>query len=148
MKITVSEPIENDHKNWKRLYLQYGEFYKTLITEKTLKTVWSWLFDNKEPLKCLVAKNEHGEIVGLMHYREMPSPLRGLKIGFLDDLYILPAYRGQGIFTSLFNELKNIGESRNWPCIRWITGDDNYHARSAYDRIAVKTQWNTYQLDI
>ncbi len=29
-----------------------------------------------------------------------------------------------------------------------ITADDNYRARTLYDRVAVKTAWNTYEVVI
>ena len=47
-------------------------------------------------------------IVGFAHYRRMPSPLRGQNIGFLDDLFVDPKYRGQKIGEKMLNELKKI----------------------------------------
>ena len=31
---------------------------------------------------------------------------------------------------------------------RWITADDNYRARTLYDRVAKKTAWNTYEITL
>jgi hypothetical protein len=41
-----------------------------------------------------------------------------------------------------------IAKERGWGKIRWITADDNYRARTLYDRVAVKTAWNTYEVVI
>ena len=40
------------------------------------------------------------------------------------------------------------GRARGWTVIRWITAEDNYRARSAYDRISDRTQWITYEIKI
>ena len=84
----------------------------------------------------------------MMHYREMPSPLRGARAGFLDDLFVKPEYRGQGVVDALFKELKDEARDRSWPFVRWITADDNYRGRAVYDRVAERTKWLTYQLSV
>jgi len=43
----------------------------------------------------------------------MPSPLRGQDIGFLDDLFVDPKYRGQKIGEKMLNELKKISKSNS-----------------------------------
>jgi GNAT superfamily N-acetyltransferase len=76
----------------------------------------------------------------------MPSPLRGREIGFLDDLFVDPSYRGGGIASALLEAVRAEAKAKDWPVIRWITRDDNYRARAVYDRHAVKTDWNTYEM--
>ena len=87
-------------------------------------------------------------MVGLGHYRRMPSPLRGIEIGFLDDLFVNPSARGARVGELLIARLVEIAKERGWGKIRWITADDNYRARTLYDRVAVKTAWNTYEVVI
>jgi hypothetical protein len=41
-----------------------------------------------------------------MHCREMPSPLRGKYVGFLDDLFVAPHARGQGVVEALYDALR------------------------------------------
>ena len=86
--------------------------------------------------------------MGLAHFREMPSPLRGTNIGFLDDLFVLPEKRGGKVVTLLIEELKKEAIEKNWGIIRWITQDNNYRARNLYDKISQKTDWNTYEMKI
>ena len=76
----------------------------------------------------------------------MPNPLRACDIGFLDDLFVDAAERGQRLGEALIEELVKIAKSKDWPKIRWITADDNYRARTLYDRVAQKTMWNTYEI--
>jgi ribosomal protein S18 acetylase RimI-like enzyme len=87
-------------------------------------------------------------LIGLAHYRAMPSPLRGAYLGFLDDLVVRPQDRGSDAAKLLLDALKAIGKKQEWAKIRWITRDDNYRARALYDKIATKTNWAMYEMDI
>ena len=71
-------------------------------------------------------------------------PRNGLN--FLDDLYVEPKNRGQKIGEKLINRIKEISKSKGWNFVRWITRDDNVKAKSLYDRISEKTNWNVYEL--
>ena len=81
------------------------------------------------PLNGIVAE-DNARLVGLAHYRAMPSPLRGGNLGFLDDLIVAPQDRGGDAAKLLLGALKSIGKEQKWAKIRWITRDDNYRARS------------------
>ena len=76
----------------------------------------------------------------------MPSALRGKDIGFLDDLYVHPEYRGQKLSELLIYELQKISKENNWNLVRWITRDDNERAKKVYDKIANKSNWDVYEL--
>lgn len=140
--------LESSHYNsWVRLYKKYAEFYEYKVTNKSLSKTWSWLNDDNHPLKGIIAKKNE-MLVGFAHYRAMPSPLDGCDAGFLDDLYLLPEYRGEKIGEFLIQRIKKEAKEKNWPYVSWITKDDNYRARTLYDRIATKTDWNVYELSI
>ena len=147
MSVTVRAVEQADFEAWSRLYLGYGVFYKVEMNEKTLATVWSWLMDPDHVVEGLVAERD-GTLIGLAHFRAMPSPLRAVTVGFLDDLFIDPAARGGRVGEVLFARLKEISAERGWPKMRWLTADDNYRARTLYDRIGVKTSWNLYEFAV
>ena len=146
MNIEVSELCLSDRKDWEKLYYGYAEFYKVPINQEILDTVWSWIFDEQNQFYALIAKSVDGLSHGIMHYREMASPLRGTSVGFLDDLYVNPDSRGQGVVDALYQALIESAKSKGWPFVRWVTAENNYRARRVYDKIAEKTLWITYQL--
>ncbi|MEZ5823738.1 MAG: GNAT family N-acetyltransferase [Geminicoccaceae bacterium] len=146
MSITVRPVTPGDGVAWRRLYDGYATFYKREMTDAIAGSVWNWLHDPSHELDGLVAETENGELVGLAHYRRMPSPLRGGDVGFLDDLFVEPAQRGSGAAKALIDAVAEAARTRGWPVVRWITADDNYRARGLYDRLAVKTSWNLYEL--
>ena len=148
MSITVTPLTVGDKDQWQKLYCGYAEFYNMPMEQQTLDTVWSWIFDVDNKFYCLIAKNSEDQALGLAHYREMPSPLRGAVVGFLDDLYVDPAFRGEGVVDVLFESLEQQAKQHGWPFVRWMTADDNYRGRSVYDKISEKTHWLTYQMPI
>ena len=86
------------------------------------------------------------KLVAFAHYRRMPSPLRGKDIGFLDDLFVSPDYRGLKIGEKLILKLDKISKEKGWGLVRWITRNDNLRAKSLYDRVSKKTNWEVYKL--
>ena len=136
-----------DKEQWEELYKRYADFYKVEMNGKILQTVWNWMHDKSHEVNGLVYEVDEN-IVGLAHYRRMPSPLRGQDIGFLDDLFVDPEYRGQRIGEKLINKLKEISKSKGWNLVRWITQEDNLRAKSLYDRVSKKTTWDVYELKL
>ena len=128
------------------LYKGYAEFYKMPMNDDILDKVWSWIFDKEIKFYAIGIKSSEGELIGFMHFREMPSPLRGSLVGFLDDLYIHPDFRGSGAVQLLFIELKSIAKANNWPYVRWITASDNHRARKVYDKLSGVIDFVTYQM--
>ena len=120
----------DDKGDWEKLYRGYANFYKVEMNDKILKTVWEWIHDNNHDVCGLVYEQEN-KIIGLAHYRKMPSPLRGKYIGFLDDLFVEPKHRRNGV-----------GEK----IIKWITRNDNTTAKSLYEKLSKKTNWEVYEL--
>jgi GNAT superfamily N-acetyltransferase len=146
MKATISKPVEADRAGWRRLYQLYAEFYRMPMDEATAGLVWSWLHDPAHPVKGLVAKGADGQMLGLTHYRPMPSPLRGKDICFLDDLFVVPEARGSGLGETLIAAVVEEARRQGWPSVRWITAEDNARARRLYDRVAKQTHWITYEI--
>ena len=136
---------DGQYQNWRKLYQGYADYYQVALTDKGVAETWSWLMSADHPVSGLVVLDGQ-KLIGLAHYRAMPSPLRGAEIGFLDDLFVAPDARGQRVGALILDALKSIARDKGWPVIRWITRDHNYQARTLYDQHAKKTDWNTYEM--
>ncbi|WP_022704826.1 GNAT family N-acetyltransferase [Pseudorhodobacter ferrugineus] len=147
MSLTIRPPMPADRTTWDMLYQSYATFYNVAQTPAMRDTVWSWLMDDANPVRGLVAEGSAG-LVGLAHFRPFARPLSASTGGFLDDLFVAPAGRGQGVADALIGALRDHGRAQGWTVIRWITADDNYRARAVYDRLADKTKWATYDINL
>ncbi len=145
--VIIASPNDALKAGWRTLYNGYATFYNREMTDDIAAAVWSWINDPAHELNGAVALVD-GTPAGLIHFRRMPSPLRGADIGFLDDMFIDPAMRGRGIADVLFEHLHAEAKARGWDIVRWITADDNYRARSLYDRLSKKTSWNLYEMPV
>lgn len=143
MSLTIRPVHPDDAAQWAQLYQGYADFYGVSQTAAMRETVWGWLHDTAHPVEGFVAE-QGGALIGLTHYRPFHSPLAATTRGFLDDLYVDPAARGSGAAQALIDAVCNVGRAKGWNMIRWITADDNYRARSLYDRTATRTGWITY----
>tara|TARA_B100001093_G_scaffold397814_1_gene385119 strand:- start:516 stop:947 length:432 start_codon:yes stop_codon:yes gene_type:complete len=135
----------DDKEEWKILYKGYADFYKVEMSDKILNTVWEWIHDNNHDVSGLVYEKDN-KIIGIAHYRRMPSPLRGKYIGFLDDLFVDPKHRKNGVGEKIIKKLKVISKRNDWNLVRWITRDDNTKAKSLYQKLSKKTNWEVYEL--
>ncbi|WP_377269656.1 GNAT family N-acetyltransferase [Peterkaempfera sp. SMS 1(5)a] len=146
MTVTVSPARPEDRARWSELFVGYAEFYEVGLTPADLDRAWSWIHDPARTTCCLLARAQDGTPVGLAHYRAEDSPMHGTR-GFLDDLFVDPAHRGGGAVDALLGELRRIAAEQGWPSVRWRTAENNYRARAAYDRHAVRTAFLTYAMD-
>lgn len=135
-----------DRQAWRRLYRGYAEFYEVEMPDDRLDLVWGWIHDSAHQTQALVARDETGAIVGLTHYRKFARPLSGATGLFLDDLFVDPGMRGQAIGARLIEAVGEEARKQGCTVVRWITADDNYRARTLYDRLANRTLWVTYDM--
>ena len=134
-----------DRENWSKLYIDYADFYKVPMNADILNTLWSWIH-NKNHIVNGICFELEDKILGIAHYRAMPRPIKGQYIGFLDDLYVKPEFRCQKIAQKLINHLKSLSKDNNWEGIRWITHSSNQNAKKLYDKIAINTGFELYEL--
>lgn len=146
MAVRVVRPQPAHRAKWERLYAGYAEFYNVEQTPEMRAKVWSWITDPSHEVECLLAVDDAGEPIGLAHFRAFARPLAASTGGYLDDLFVQPEERGSGAARALIEALTEIAKERGWSVVRWLTADDNYRARTLYDKVAKRTHWITYDL--
>ena len=136
---------KDDFKRWSNLYQEYAIFYNVPMNMGILETLWDWINDENHIVNgiCFELNNK---ILGIAHYRTMPRPIKGQYIGFLDDLFVDPDFRGQKIAQKLISHLKSLSKANNWNGIRWITHSSNKNAKKLFDKIANNTGFELYEL--
>lgn len=142
----VDQPQDADFDRWRELYQAYADFYGAPQPDDNARRVWGWLQDPGQECRGLVVRDDTGRPVGLAHFRPFARPLRASTGCFLDDLFVEPSARGSGAVDALLDAVRAVARAQGWDTVRWITSDDNYRARSKYDRVATRTTWITYDM--
>lgn len=136
---------QNNFPEWKVLYKEYLEFYKTDLTEQQLITLWDWFFDPAQSMHCHIAVHEN-KIIGLVHFREYLRPIKAATAIFMDDLYVRNSFREMGVAQRLIKSVNDFALAKKIPLVRWATAHDNQVAMRVYDKIAKQTQWKIYDM--
>ena len=145
-------PVRADElADWTRLFRGYADLYSCPTSDAHQDQIWRWIHEDHtvEALVAVPVDATGAEVdapQGLAHLRSWVRPLRGVISGYLDDLFVEPAFRGTGAVEALFDEINRLALERNWATVRWTTADDNYRARAVYDQRAVRTAWITYDM--
>jgi GNAT superfamily N-acetyltransferase len=85
----------------------------------------------KEYFNCYVAENDEGKIVGYATYIFCYYTWVGKSL-YMDDLYVLPGYRGKGIGTKLIGKVIDYARETNCHRLRWQVSDWNAKAIEFY----------------
>lgn len=116
---------------------------EVVATEEILE---EWLFD-KEKAEVIFAVVE-GKEVGFALFFHNFSTFLGRAGIYLEDLYVEPAHRGQGIGTALFRELARSAVARGcgrleWWCLDWNTPSIDFYRSLGAEAM---DDWTVYRI--
>jgi len=82
--------------------------------------------------------------IGIVHYIYHPHNWRAEDVCYLQDLFIDPHVRGQGIGRALIEAVYAAADANGTPSVYWMTQNFNTNARQLYDRIGKLTPFIKY----
>lgn len=85
-----------------------------------------------------------GETLGFAIVFDLPEAVFARRCGALDDLYVRPEARGQGVARALIAAAADLGRARGWSHLRWIVPKGDSAAIALYEKVAVRTDWRSY----
>jgi GNAT superfamily N-acetyltransferase len=144
-------PLEPaDWTEWRRLWTAYLDFYGTSVGEDVYRTTFDRITgdDPAAPRGLCALPDEPGEsgrLLGLAHYMVHPHCWRIEPVCYLQDLYVDPEVRGQGVGRALIEAVYAAADAAGAPSVYWLTQDFNHEARRLYDRVGVLTPFIKYQ---
>ena len=134
MSVTIREVVEEDYPAWKDLWEQYLVFYETELPPEHTDGLWQKLLDDADPARCLVAEVS-GTVTGIVQFFPHTDLWEDRPVCYLSDLYVDPAWRGQGIGATLIRAVQSHARDQDWTHVYWQTAEDNRPARSMYDQL-------------
>lgn len=92
-----------------------------------------------------------GEVqpVGYAMFFETYSSFLARPTLFLEDIFVLPAYRGLGIGSALLDRCIKLAAERRCGRMEWLCLDWNTKAQCVYEKLGARrlTEWFPYRLD-
>lgn len=122
--------------------------YENMLDEvvATPELLREWIFD-KEKAEVIFAV-EDGKEVGFALYFHNFSTFLGRAGIYLEDLFVLPAFRGKGYGKALLKELAKITVERgcgrlDWSCLNWNKPSIEFYLSLGAE---VLDEWKVYRL--
>ena len=125
---------QSDRPRWTELWRDYLAFYKTELPPEVYEHTWSRLLAD-EDIHGLAARTGEG-IVGITHYMFHPHCWSTAPACYLQDLFVDPAARSQGVGRRLIEAVAAHARSQGATRLYWLTQSGNAGARHLYDRLA------------
>jgi GNAT superfamily N-acetyltransferase len=87
-----------------------GNEFEGIDQEKVFRE----MAENQARFHPFLAKNERGEVVGVMTVVETFAIYAGGNYGVIDELYVSPEYRSEGVGEQFIKVVKAFGRERGW----------------------------------
>ena len=94
----------------------------------------------------MAVKNKR--VIGIAHYVLSPYSWGTHYICYLEDLFVTPSARNAGAGRALIRWLHTEANRQGWKRLYWMTDADHKTAQRLYDRVAQKTRWLRYDMDL
>ena len=143
--INIRDARSSDEADWRRLWEGYGVFYETDLSGDVLDHVWSALMGGA--LRGFVAEQD-GVVVGFAHARSHVATFSVGEDWYLEDLFVDSSARASGIGTAIIEHLVKIATWEGGGTLRWVTAESNATAQRVYDKLATRTSWVTYEVEL
>jgi GNAT superfamily N-acetyltransferase len=134
----------NDRKQWDALWAGYLRFYRHHLPADVTEGAFARLIDPGSGLQGLVAERD-GTLVGFAHYQFHPSTWALRDYCYLEDLYVDPATRGQGVGRALIEAVYAEADRTRAANVYWLTQEYNADGRALYDTLARRTSFIRYE---
>jgi GNAT superfamily N-acetyltransferase len=133
MTIRIARLDDTDHDAWLSLARGYKAFYKTATADAEYDSAWRRLIDDDGVHALAAWADDH--LVGITHYLFHTS-VWAPTVCYLQDLYVDPASRGQGVARALIESVAVAARERRATRLYWQTQEHNTTARALYDKLA------------
>ena len=135
--LRLGELGDADRAGWEPLARGYKLFYETTVDDAGYDEAWRRLRQGGEllGLGAWQADGPGERLVGITHAVWQTS-VWAPTVCYLQDLFVAPQARGQGVATALIALLAQRAGAAGAARFYWLTQDSNARARALYDRVA------------
>ena len=115
--------------------------------ETTPEALAQQLASEQPPFECVLAELG-GQAVGFALFFYNYSTWKGRRGLYLEDLFVLPEFRGRGVGKALFLHVGKLAKQRGCARYEWAALDWNTPAIAFYKRFGAEplSEWTTFRL--
>lgn len=133
-----------DYDQWLPLWLANTEH--ALGNDVTAET-WRRICEPTLPVGGLGARTDpQAPLSGICHYILHPTTGNLKQVCYMQDLYINPGQRRQGLARSLVNTLADLAKKQGWARIYWLAEAENEAAQTLYKSLGYKLNFTLHVL--
>jgi GNAT superfamily N-acetyltransferase len=144
MPVHIRSLAPHDRSAWELLWRGYQDFYGVSLEGEATQLTWRRIHDPAEPVQGLGAFDS-GRLLGIAHTVTHRSTWMTADTCYLQDLYVAPDARGQGVARALIEAVYNAADASGVGQVYWLTHRSNVAARRVYDRLAVNAGFVLYE---
>ncbi len=144
---TITPITADDRPAWDALWQAYLEFYESEVPADVTESTFQRILAD-EHLHAVLARDAEGRAIGLVQWLTHPSTWTSKVYCYLEDLYVDPGARGEGVATDLIEHVRDWAVKFGATKVYWLTMNDNATARSLYDKVATSTGFVHYEIEL
>ena len=133
MTVELRDATPSDESDFRRLWQGFCDGYGLTLAPEVSDFTWARLMDPGNALTARLACID-GRPQGFAIHQHHPSTWVLGDDGYLEDLFVAPQARGQGLGRALIEDLVAIGRASGWRRLYWLTEIENSTARRLYDQ--------------
>jgi GNAT superfamily N-acetyltransferase len=144
LTISLRDPTPADEAAWRTLWSGYNAFYETRVAETITARTWQRILDPASPIFGRLATANDGVAgfsVSVLHEGTWTIA----PICYLEDLFVAPNFRGQGIGRMLIADLVDRCHANGWSRLYWHARVGN-PARRLYDEFITADDFVRYRM--
>jgi GNAT superfamily N-acetyltransferase len=148
-QVTLRPARPGDEPHILRLVRGLAEYERLLGRMTATEDDFQRLLFGPHPLARAILADAGGPPVGIAIFYYVLSTFTARRVLFLEDIFVEPPHRGQGIGFALLRHLAGIAQAENCLSMEWNVLNWNQPAIDLYRRIGARpvTDWTAYHLD-
>ena len=146
-KLIIRAITSAHYKLWEPLWVGYLEFYEKTLSQEVTDFTWKRLSTTRE-IEGFLALNPEGDALGLVQFLYHSSSSNMGGNCYLQDLFVIPAARGQRVGRRLIAAVAQAARKKGAALVYWQTEEFNGTARRLYERVAKRSPFIRYQIEL
>jgi GNAT superfamily N-acetyltransferase len=141
-------PLQPAHEGqWRALWQAYLDFYEAALAPEVTDGLWAALVSG-DAVRRGFGATIGDALVGFALVVVHPATWSLAPTAYLEDLFVRPDARKQGVGRALIEAIVAEGRAQGWTSLYWHTKAGNRAARALYDRFTSADDFVRYRLTL